>query len=81
MIWDEIRVFPVTEQRLANQGSGKWLTDIETEEIRRQWEWNNSEVEVEEDDQEIIKHNKNKQKQSEEQEVQEKLVEQEYERR
>ena len=38
-------------------------------------------MEVEEDDQEIIKHNKNKQKQSEEQEVQEKLVEQEYERR
>ena len=41
-IWDEIRVFPVTEQRLADQvrqiWTNKWLTDIEIEEIRRQLE-------------------------------------------
>ena len=48
-IWDEI-VFPVTEQRLADQArqirTNKWLTDIEIEEIRRELERNNSKVEV-----------------------------------
>ena len=38
-IWDEIGVFPVTEQRLADQArqirTNKWLTDIEIEKIRR----------------------------------------------
>ena len=38
-IWDEIGVFPVTEQRLANQAKqirvNKWLTDTEIEEIDR----------------------------------------------
>ena len=38
-IWDEIGVFPVTEQRLADQArqirTNKWLTSIEIEEIRR----------------------------------------------
>ena len=38
-IWDEIRVFPVTEQRLTDQGMqirvSKWLTDTEIEEIVR----------------------------------------------
>ena len=42
-IWDEIGVFPVTEQRLADQArqirTNKWLTDIEMEEIRRQLDW------------------------------------------
>ena len=41
-IWDEIEVFLVTEQRLANQvrqiRTNKWLTDIEIEEIRRKLE-------------------------------------------
>ena len=39
-IWVEIGVFPVTEQRLANQArqiwTNKWLTDIEIEEIKMQ---------------------------------------------
>ena len=38
-IWDEIGVFPVTKQKLADQvtqiWTNKWLTDIEIEEIRR----------------------------------------------
>ena len=38
-IWDEIGVFPVNEQRLADQarqiGVNKWLTDTEIEEINR----------------------------------------------
>ena len=38
-IWDEIGVFPVTEQRLADQAReirvNKWLTDTEIEEIDR----------------------------------------------
>ena len=38
-IWDEIGVFPVTEQRLADQTRqirvNKWLTDTEIEEIDR----------------------------------------------
>ena len=38
-MWDEIGVFPVTEQRLADQASqipvNKWLTDTEIEEIDR----------------------------------------------
>ena len=40
-IWDEIGVFPVTEQRLADQArhiwTNKWLTDIEIEEIEKNW--------------------------------------------
>ena len=38
-IWDEIGVFPVTKQKLADRArqiwTNKWLTDIEIEEIRR----------------------------------------------
>ena len=38
-VWDEIGVFPVTEQRLAGQARqiqvNKWLTDTEIEEIDR----------------------------------------------
>ena len=38
-IWDEIGVFPVTEQKLADQArqirTNKWLTDTDIEEIRR----------------------------------------------
>ena len=38
-IWDEIGVFPVTNQKLADQvrqiWTNKWLIDIEIEEIRR----------------------------------------------
>ena len=41
-IWNKIGVFPVTGQRLADQArqirTNKWLTGIEIEEIRRQWE-------------------------------------------
>lgn len=37
-IWDEIRVFPATGQRLADQARqirrNKWFTDIEIEEMR-----------------------------------------------
>ena len=40
-IWDEIGVFPVTEQRLGDQArhiwTNKWLTDIEIEEIEKNW--------------------------------------------
>ena len=39
-IWDEIGVFLVTKQKLADQvrqiWTNKWLTDIEIEEIRRE---------------------------------------------
>ena len=70
-IWDEMGVFPVTDQRLANQArharTNKWLTYIEMEEIRRQWEKNNSTAKVQGDDQEIIEHKENKQRQLEEQ--------------
>ena len=51
-IWDEkyIGVFPVTEQTLADQArqirTSKWLTDIETEEIKRKLERKNGKVEV-----------------------------------
>ena len=38
-IWEEIGVFPVTNQKLADRArqiwTNKWLTDIEIEEIRR----------------------------------------------
>ena len=62
-IWDEIGVFCVTEQRLADQAR-----QIRTNkrEIRRKLERKNGKVEVEENDQEIIRHNENKQGQSEE---------------
>ena len=69
--WDEKGVFPVTEQRLADQArqiwTNKWLTVIEIEEIRRQLERNNNKVQVQENDQEIIEHKENKQSQPEEQ--------------
>ena len=52
--WDEVGVFPVTGQRLADQArqirTNKWLTDIEIEEIRRKLERKNSKVEVQEND-------------------------------
>ena len=82
-IWDEIGVFAVTEQRLADQTSqirtNKWLTDIKVEEIGRKLERENSKVEVQENDQEIIEHNKNKQGQLEKQGLQEILGEQGHE--
>ena len=38
-IWDEIGVFPLTNQKLADQvrqiWTNKWLADVEIEEIRR----------------------------------------------
>ena len=77
------RVFPVTEQILADQvrqiRTNKWLTYRESEEIRRKLERNSSKVEVRENDQEVIEHNENKQSQLEEQEVQKVLVEQRHE--
>ena len=76
--WDEIGVFPVTEQKLVDQArqirTNKWLTDIGIEEIRRKVEQESSKVEVQENDQEIIEHNENQQDQSEEQGAQEILV-------
>ena len=55
---DEIEVFPVNEQRLADQArqilTNKWLTDIEIEEIRRKLERKYSKVEVQENVREII---------------------------
>ena len=82
-IWDEIGVFPVTEQRLADQArqirTNKWLTDIEIEEIRKKLERKNSKVEVQENVQEIIEHNENKQGQPEERGAQGILVEQGHE--
>ena len=78
-IWDEIGVFPVTEQRLADQArqlrTNQWLTDIEIEEIRRKLEQKTSKIKVQENEQEIIEHNENEQDQSEEQGAQEILVE------
>ena len=69
-IWDQIGVFPVTDQRLADQAmqirTNKWLTDIEIEEIRRKLEQKNSKVEVQENGPEIIEHNENKHCQPEE---------------
>ena len=51
-IWDEIGVFPVTEQRLADQArqlrTNQWLTDIEIEEIRRKLEQKISKIKVQE---------------------------------
>ena len=64
-IWDEIGVFPVTEQRLADQArqlrTNQWLTDIEIEEIRRKLEQKTSKIKVQENEQEIIEHNENEQ--------------------
>ena len=57
----------------------KWLTNIEIEEIKKQWERNNSTVKIQEDNLEIIKHNENKQHQQKEQSAQEVLVEQGHE--
>ena len=78
-IWDEIGVFPVTEQRLADQArqlrTNQWLTDIEIEEIRRKLEQKTSKIKVQENEQEIIEYNENEQGQSEEQGAQEILVE------
>ena len=49
-IWDEIGVFLVTEQKLADQArqirTNKWLTDMEIKEIKRKLEQKNSKVEV-----------------------------------
>ena len=63
-IWDEIGVFPVAEQRLADQARqiriNMWLKEIKIEEIRRKLERQNSKVEVQDHEQEIIEHNVNK---------------------
>ena len=63
-IWDEIGVFPVAEQRLADQARqiriNTWLKEIKIEEIRRKLERQNSKVEVQAHEQEIIEHNVNK---------------------
>ena len=81
--WDEIGVFPVTEQRLAAQARqirrNKWLTEIEVEEIRRKLKRKNSKLEVWENFQEIAEHNENKQGQPEEWGAQDVLVEQGHE--
>ena len=49
-VYDEIGVFLITEQILADKArqirTKKWLTDIEIEEIRRQWKRNDSTMEV-----------------------------------
>ena len=51
-IWNKIGVFPVTEQRLADQAGqirkDKWLAEIEIEKIRTKLERNNSKMEVQE---------------------------------
>ena len=43
--WDEIGVFPLTQQRFADElgmiRTNKWLTDIEIEEIRKKLEQKN----------------------------------------
>ena len=79
-IWNQIGVFLVTEQRLADQArqiqTNKWLTDKEIKEIRRKLERKNSKVEVQENVQEIIERNENKQGQPEERGAQGILVEQ-----
>ena len=79
-IWDEIGVFPATEQRLADQArqirTSKWLTDIEIEETKRKLERKNSKAEVQKNVQEIIEYNKNRQGQAEERGAQENLLEQ-----
>ena len=63
-IWDEIGVFPVAEQRLADQARqiriNTWLKEIKIEEIRRKLERQNSKVEVQDHEQEIIERNVNK---------------------
>ena len=68
--WDEIGVFPLTEQGLADQArqirTSKWLTDIEIEDRRRKLERKKSKVEVQENGQEITEHSENKQDQLEE---------------
>ena len=85
-IWDEIGVFTVTEQRLAEQArqirTNKLLTDIDIEEIRMKLERKNSKVEVQQNVQEIIEiieHNGNKQGRAKERWTQEILVEQGHE--
>ena len=67
-IWDEIGVFPVTEQRLAEEArqvrTNTLLTDIDIEEIRMKLKRKNSKVEVQQNVQEIIEiieYNGNKQ--------------------
>ena len=68
--WDEIGVFPLTEQGLAIQArqirTSKRLTDIEIEDRRRKLERKKSKVEVQENGQEITEHSENKQDQLEE---------------
>ena len=85
-IWDKIGVFPVTEQRLAEQArqirTNILLTDIDIEEIRMKLERKNSKVEVQQNVQEIIEiieHNGNKQGRADERWTQEILVEQGHE--
>ena len=85
-IWDEIGVFPVTEQRLAEEARqiriNTLLTDIDIEEIRINLERKNSKVEVQQNVQEIIEiieHNGNKQGRADERWTQEILVEQGHE--
>ena len=69
-IWDEIGVFPLTGQRLADQArqirTKKWFIDIDIEEKKRNQTKKISNVGNQENDQELIEHNKNKQGQSEE---------------
>ena len=85
-IWDKIGVFPVTEQRLAEQArqirTNKLLTDIDIEEIRMKLERKNSKVEIQQNIQEIIEiieHNGNQQGPAKERWTQEILVEQGHE--
>ena len=63
-IWDEIGVFPVAKQRLADPARqirvNTWLKEIKIEETRRKLEQQNSNVEVQDPEQEIIEHNVNK---------------------
>ena len=75
-IWDEIGVFSITEQRLADQAR---QIRKNKKKIRRKLEQKNGKVKVEENDQEIIRHNENKQGESEEQGAQEILVQQGHE--
>ena len=85
-IWDEIGVFPVTEQRLAEEArqvrTNTLLTDIDIEEIRMKLKRKNSKVEVQQNVQEIIEiieYNGNKQGRAKERWTQEILVEQGHE--